>query len=91
MGFISYDSKGNNAFSQERKVIIMTYFESIGVKKQHSAMSARKANEEFARSCNICCSQGKDINCDKCAIASAHNDIITCVYNQKQERKVLQC
>jgi hypothetical protein len=60
----------------------MTYFESIGVDRQYSADSIDKANKAFANSCNYCCTQGKQINCDQCAIASVHSLIITFLNNK---------
>ena len=57
----------------------MTYFESIGVEHQFNANCIEKANEEFVKSCTKCCTQGKYINCDQCAIDSAHNIVVACL------------
>ena len=55
----------------------MTHFESIGVNHQYAANSARKANQAFEHSCDLCGTQGKYITCDRCAIAFTHSLVIT--------------
>ena len=54
----------------------MTKFESIGVDYQYSATNIRSALKAMTISCNKCATTGKNIVCDRCAIASAHNDVI---------------
>ena len=61
----------------------MTYFESIGVAKQCSAPSVDYAQKSFKKSCTICVHTGKNIPCDRCHIASAHNDVIHILFNIK--------
>ena len=63
----------------------MTKFESYGSKKQYGAMNIFAANKAFERSCSICGIKGKYVKCERCAIASAHYDMIHFVL--KQERK----
>ena len=55
----------------------MTYFESVGVDYQYNATSTNKAVQAFEKSCDICTRTGMHIECDKCAIASVHNIIIS--------------
>lgn len=54
----------------------MTYFETLGVERQYSAANIKIAKKALATSCDICTKTGKHIQCDKCAIASVHNDIL---------------
>jgi len=54
----------------------MTYFEFVGVNYQYSATNIAKAKKAFEKSCEICAKTGKHINCNQCAIASTHKDII---------------
>lgn len=56
----------------------MTKFERIGVNYQNEAESKKQAQKSFAYSCNCCCAKGIRIDCDKCAIAQAHNLAIAC-------------
>ena len=50
----------------------MTRFESKGVERQYSAGSVREAKKALEKSCYICATQGKYINCTHCMIASVH-------------------
>ena len=45
----------------------MTKFEEKGVDRQYSAGSIREAKSAFEKSCEICATQGRFVNCDKCA------------------------
>lgn len=54
----------------------MSYFEAVGVDYQYNATSIFDAKNKFKKSCTICCTTGKHLDCDKCHIASAHNNII---------------
>lgn len=54
----------------------MTRFEEIGVEIQYGAASKRKAQVSFRYSCNVCCNRGMQIDCDRCAIACAHETVV---------------
>lgn len=54
----------------------MTRFEERGISRQYSARNAREAKSAFEKSCEICATQGKFVNCDKCAIAYI-NQLVT--------------
>lgn len=54
----------------------MTRFEEKGVNRQYSAGSITEAKRAFAKSCELCATQGKFISCDKCAIAYI-NQLVT--------------
>ena len=56
----------------------MTKFEQIGVNYQHDANSIQEANKFFSYSCNCCCHKGMRLDCDRCAIAVAHNMVVAC-------------
>lgn len=54
----------------------MTKFETIGVNYQYEADSKEDALRAFQYSCNCCCHRGMRIDCDRCAIAVAHNHVV---------------
>lgn len=62
----------------------MTKFEQIGVERQYESVTAYESNRNFRISCNICCRKGLHINCDKCAIAVAH-EAVQVVLNNNQD------
>lgn len=61
----------------------MTKFEQIGVNYQNDAESKEQANRSFYYSCECCCTRGLRIECDRCAIAVAHNLTIAAFENKK--------
>lgn len=54
----------------------MSHFEQIGVDYQYNARNARMAKKSFENSCHKCCTQGKHIECSKCAISTAHQSVM---------------
>jgi len=56
----------------------LTKFENIGVELQKSSESKDEALLNFRNSCNICCYRGMHIQCDKCYIKSAHQQVLAC-------------
>lgn len=54
----------------------MTYFEERGVERQHRARTKDWAIRMFENSCVRCCTTGKHMNCEHCAIAGAHEYIL---------------
>lgn len=54
----------------------MTKFEQIGVNYQHDSCNKQEANKNFGYSCRVCCERGIRIDCDRCAIAAAHDAIV---------------
>lgn len=61
----------------------MTKFEQVGVNYQNDAESKEQANRSFRYSCECCCTRGLHIECDRCAIAVAHNLTIAAFENNK--------
>ena len=53
----------------------MTKFEQIGVERQYDSVTTYESNRNFSISCNICCRRGLHIECDRCAIAVAHEAV----------------
>ena len=51
----------------------MTKFEQVGVNMQYESATREIAQQKFSRSCECCCNKGMHINCDMCAIETAHN------------------
>lgn len=54
----------------------MTYFETIGVDYQYHSTNIHEAERSFKKSCNKCTTRGMHIECDRCAIASVHGNIL---------------
>ena len=50
----------------------MTRFEERGINRQYGSRNIREAKRAFERSCDICATQGKYINCAHCMIANVH-------------------
>lgn len=68
----------------------MTKFEQIGVERQLESNSKSEAMRCFKFSCKVCCYRGMRIDCDKCAIAHTHNEVIACFddYENAKSKKV---
>lgn len=62
----------------------MTHFEQVGVNYQHDANTKEQALKSFEYSCNCCCTKGKRIDCDRCAIAVTHNHIMAHFADQEK-------
>ena len=61
----------------------MTKFEQIGVNYQYDAIDKADANRYFKYSCNCCCQRGMRIECDRCAIAVAH-DLVVATFDAEE-------
>ena len=61
----------------------MTKFEQIGVNIQLDSISKSDALRRFNHSCTLCCHKGMRINCDSCAIAATHRQLIA-IFNDKE-------
>ncbi len=64
----------------------MCKFETIGAERQYESASKYEADRNFRISCNICCSRGMKINCDQCAIAVAHELVVSTYGNNEVEQ-----
>lgn len=64
----------------------MTIFEQRGITFQQEAYNADDAKRKFDISCDICCNQGKHIECDRCIIKNAHQQIMA-YFADKEARK----
>lgn len=60
-----------------------TSFVRTGIERQYSASNPMVAQRAFAKSCAICCTQGKSLECGRCGIADAHNSVMTILFNAK--------
>ena len=60
----------------------MSKFEQVGVNMQYEASTKEIAIQKFSRSCDCCCNKGLHINCDRCAIETAHRLVIASFENQ---------
>ena len=63
----------------------MTKFEQIGINYQYAAETKEQARRSMDYSCNCCCNRGMHIDCDRCAIAVAHNLVIAAIDSKRQE------
>lgn len=55
----------------------MSGFESRGVELQMESTSEFQARKRFERSCDLCCNRGMRIECDRCAIKTAHETFVS--------------
>ena len=58
-------------------------FESRGIEYQYNARTPQMALRAFATSCNICCTRGMQLDCDKCGIEAVHNSIMLIKFNKR--------
>ena len=63
----------------------MCKFEQIGVERQYDSMDAYESNRNFRISCSVCCRKGMKIDCDRCAIAVAH-EAVQVVFGERREK-----
>ena len=50
----------------------MTKFEQRGILFQQTSTTKEEALSKFAHSCDVCCSRGIRLDCDRCGIAVCH-------------------
>ena len=62
----------------------MTKFETIGISYQMDARTKEEALRNFQHSCYCCCMRGMRIDCDRCAIAVAHNHVVAAFESKKE-------
>lgn len=55
----------------------MTKFEQHGVNAQMNATTKEEARRSFNWSCRCCCNRGMRIDCNRCAIAYNHYQIMS--------------
>ena len=65
----------------------MTKFETIGINIQMSSHSKDDALQKFNYSCNLCCTKGMRIECERCGIAVVHSQIMA-IYDDKEAKAV---
>lgn len=65
----------------------MTKFEQIGVERQYQSADKVESDRNFRISCNICCRKGLHIDCDRCAIAVAH-EAVQVVFGEEAKQDV---
>ena len=54
----------------------MTRFEQIGCQLQQDSETIREARRRMNYSCQVCCSRGMRIECDRCAIQCVHQQTV---------------
>lgn len=57
----------------------MTRFEEIGVQRQSECCTRFEAEKQFRNSCSLCCNRGFQIECDRCAIANEHRQVLEAI------------
>lgn len=60
----------------------MTKFEQKGIQLQQSSVTKAEAQRNFAHSCDVCCSRGLRLDCDRCGIAVCHKLTIAIFENK---------
>ena len=61
----------------------MTKFEQVGVNLQYDSPTKEVAQEKFSRSCECCCNKGMHIECNTCAIETAHKLVMASFENME--------
>jgi hypothetical protein len=61
----------------------MTKFEQVGANYQYTANTKEEADRSFRYSCRCCCERGMRIECDRCAIAVAH-ELVIAAFDSKE-------
>lgn len=54
----------------------MAFFEK-GADIQYRSLTVEQANKNYEKSCNICCSLGFRMRCERCPIEGAHNLVVS--------------
>lgn len=62
----------------------VTKFERNGVTYQEDAETKQQAIRSFKYSCRCCCYHGMQIDCDNCAIAEAHSNVMAAFDSKRQ-------
>lgn len=65
----------------------MTGFERKGCELQMACESVHQAVKTFEYSCNVCCTKGVRITCDRCAIATIHESVVAAIKDAEEERR----
>lgn len=63
----------------------MTGFERRGCEFQMDSRTVSEARKNFAYSCDVCCSRGVRISCDRCAIAVTHKNVVAAIRDAEEE------
>lgn len=54
----------------------LCFFEEKGIEIQYASRSRTEAIKNLGKSCDICGTQGKHVNCDRCHIKGAHHVVM---------------
>lgn len=54
----------------------LCFFEEKGIKIQYDSRSIAEAVNNLKKSCHICYTQGKHVDCDRCRIKGAHHVVM---------------
>lgn len=63
----------------------MTGFERRGCEIQMDSQTVPEATRNFEYSCRVCCNRGIRIDCDRCAIAIAHENVVAAILDTEEE------
>lgn len=65
----------------------MTKFEQIGVQYQYEARNKAQALRSYEYSCRCCCEKGMHLDCDRCAIAHTHNEVVAIMDDMAKDQR----
>lgn len=63
----------------------MTGFERRGCEIQMDSQTVPEATRNFEYSCRVCCNRGIRIDCDRCAIAITHENVVAAILDAEEE------
>lgn len=71
----------------------MTGFERKGCELQMGCETVRQAVKTFEYSCNVCCTKGVRITCERCAIAVTHENVVAAIrdFEEEKRQKEIEC
>lgn len=59
----------------------MTKFEEVGVSRQQDSRTVSEAVRNMSVSCQACCLRGLRLECDRCAIKTAHEITLAALHD----------
>lgn len=65
----------------------MLKFEQIGVERQLESTNKYESLQSFKHSCNVCCHKGIHLECDRCAIAQTHSQVVAYFEDSKTTKR----
>lgn len=66
----------------------MIGFERKGCELQMACETVHQAIKTFEYSCNVCCTRGVRLTCERCAIAATHENVVAAIRDFEEEKRL---